>query len=431
MNAVLRMHKTLGIVFIALLVLSAYLTYAVFTKKFASYEEVTLRTSNIGLQLPQRADVKVRGVIVGEVLDFRSTEAGAEVTLGLYPDKADLVDRRVTGSILPKTLFGEKYVSLVPPGGAIEPIRAGAVIEKSQVSVEVERVLSDLYPLLTAVQPDQLNLTLTAVANALEGRGELLGENLETLDSYLKRFNPELPTLVEDLRKTAEVSDVYADVLPEVATILDNTITTTQTLETREQKLNQLFRDVAGLAGSARVFLDDNEDNLVRFAELSTATLRVLSRYSSVFPCLAGGLVNAGKLEAEAFRNYKLHIVLETLPRQPRAYDANDVPVIGENRGPNCLHLPNPPWSQSNPNKRVPNFNDGVNRPTGKGTSRVAPEYAQYAVVDGEGYVGSAAEAELYRSLVAPTYGVNADEVDDLGSLLLGPMARGATVTTR
>ena len=58
--------RLLGVVFLALLVLSVYLTYAVFTKKFSSYEEVSLRTSNIGLQLPLRADVKIRGFIVGE-----------------------------------------------------------------------------------------------------------------------------------------------------------------------------------------------------------------------------------------------------------------------------------------------------------------------------------------------------------------------------
>ena len=36
----------------------------------------------------------------------------------------------------------------------------------------------------------------------------------------------------------------------------------------------------------------------------------------------AGGIVNAGKLQAEAFRGFTLHIVLETLPNQPRGYSA-------------------------------------------------------------------------------------------------------------
>ena len=53
MTFILRQHKALGVVFLALVVLSVYLTYAVFTKKFSDYDEVTLQTSKIGLQLAE------------------------------------------------------------------------------------------------------------------------------------------------------------------------------------------------------------------------------------------------------------------------------------------------------------------------------------------------------------------------------------------
>ncbi|MBS41680.1 MAG: virulence factor Mce [Nocardioides sp.] len=423
--------RVLGTAFLALLVLSVYLTYAVFTKKFTDYEEVTLETSTIGLQLPERGDVKVRGVIIGEVLDFEPVNGGesAEITLGLFPDKLDTMSlpENVTGSIVPKTLFGEKYVSLVLPDQPQGELAAGDVIERTDVSIEVEKVLSDLYPLLTAVRPGDLNMTLNAIATALRGRGDQIGENLETLDSYLKRFNPEVPALIEDLRLTTQVSDLYDDVLPQVADILDNTIVTMQTLESREAKLNALFQDVASFSDTTRTFLADNEDNLVRVGELSRAQLRVLSRYSTEFPCLLAGVVGAGKLQAEAFRNYKLHIVLETLPRQPRRYTPADKPRVGENRGPNCLHLPNPPWSQANPNTRVPNFDDGVDEPTGKGTTRVAPGPA----VSATGEVGGSDDATFYRDLLAPALGVEPEEVGDLGALLVGPMTRGAEVSLR
>ena len=65
-------------------------------------------------------------------------------------------------------------------------------------------MLTDLYPLLRTVQPAELNQTLNALATALEGRGEKIGENLETLDGYLKRLNPQIPALVEDLRLTGD-----------------------------------------------------------------------------------------------------------------------------------------------------------------------------------------------------------------------------------
>jgi phospholipid/cholesterol/gamma-HCH transport system substrate-binding protein len=414
-------HKVLGIVFLCLLLAGVWLTYGIFSKKFVAYDEVTLQTSTLGLQLPERADVKIRGVIVGEVLGFDTDKEGAKVTLGLYPDQVHTIPANVTGSIVPKTLFGEKYVSLeVPQDPSPEHIRAGATISRTQVAIEVEKVLNDLYPLLRAVQPAQINTTLNAIATALEGRGELIGKNLETVDSYLKRLNPQIPAIVEDLRLTAKVSTTYADVLPDIAKILRSTITTATTLEGREEKLNAFFDDLSRFSGDARVFLRDNGDNIIRLGQLGAAQLRVLAKYAPEYPCLTGGIVNAGKLQAQAFRGFTLHIVLETLPNQPRGYNAADVPVLGDKRGPSCLHLPTPPWSQANPLRHQPDFVDGVNTPTGKGTSRVAP-----------GYAGTADESAVLKSLLGPGLGLTADDVPDLGPLLLGPMARGAEVTLR
>jgi phospholipid/cholesterol/gamma-HCH transport system substrate-binding protein len=421
-------HKVLGIVFLCLLLGGIYLTYGVFTKKFVDYDRVKLETSTIGLQLPSRADVKIRGVIVGEVLAFDTTAEGAELTLGIFPSELDTIPANVTGSIVPKTLFGEKYVSLVVPDDpAPGHIETGATIPRTQVSIEVEKVLSDLYPLLRTVQPAEINTTLNAMATALEGRGEQIGKNLETVDSYLKRLNPQIPGFVEDLRLTAKVSDTYAQAMPQIAEILRNTVKTTGTLEDREVKLKALFTDVAAFSDTAKGFLDDNGDNLIRLSKVSAQQLKVFAKYAPEFSCLTSGIVNAGKLQAEAFRGFELHIVLETLPHQPRGYGAQDVPRYGEDRGPNCLHLPTPPWSQSNPVRHQPNFNDGVDEPTGKGTSRVAPSYYRNAT----GLAGSPQESDLLKSLLGPALGLTADQVPDLGVLLLGPMARGAEVSLR
>jgi phospholipid/cholesterol/gamma-HCH transport system substrate-binding protein len=150
-------------------------------------------------------------------------------------------------------------------------------------------------------------------------------------------------------------------------------------------------------------------------------------------------LVTAGEREAEAFRGFTLHIILETLPNQPRPYDAGDVPVFGEDRGPSCINLPSPPGSQQNPVRRQPDFVDGVDRPTGKGTSRAATGYdaapgsatagLDTSIFGIPGYAGTTAESDLLRDLLAPGLGITASEVPDLGLLLIGPMTRGATVS--
>lgn len=416
MNRILAAYKVLGVVFICLLLLGVWLTYAVFTKKFTDYDKVTMTTSNIGLQLPIRADVKVRGVIVGEVLEASAgDEQGAVLTLGIYPDKRGVIPANVTGSIVPKTLFGEKYVSLVvPETGPSGTIQAGAVIDRTEVATELEAVLSDIYPLLRAVRPADLNATLSALAIALEGRGEQLGQNLETVDSYLKRLNPQIPALLEDLRLTAEVSDTYADIIPEVAEILDNTITTTQTLESKEAALTATLRDIRSFSDTARAFLDANGEKLRELGDLSVPTLRAVARYSSTIPCMAAGIVKAQGRLAEAFRGYELHIVLETLQDQPRKYTKDDAPIFADDRGPNCLGLPDIPWNQQNPFPPLPSLNDGIKGNTGKGNLRPAPG------ADAPGYRGTPDDVTALRGALDAEYD---GAGTDLNVLLAGPLA--------
>jgi len=430
MTTTLR-HRALGAVFVTLLLVSVYVVFGLFTKKWSDYDEVTLQTTTIGLNLPERADVKVRGVIVGEVLDARSTGDGAELTLGLYPDQRPIVDNDVTGSIVPKTLFGEKYVSLVDSPGDAPEIQPGDTIHRTAIPTEVEQLLNDIYPLLRTVQPADLNRTLNALATALEGRGEQLGETLETADSYLKKINPQIPLLVQDLRLATTTADAYSEVLPQVSQILQNTIVTTSTLEDNAEALQQMLGDVTAFAGTGEEFLRENGDALIQLQELSRPMVQTLARYAPMYPCLLGGLDNLGERVAEAFRGKVLHVRLETLPRQPRAWGPQDRPVYEEDRGPACGHLPNPSWTQDNPLSVIPDVNDGIETPSRRAApgGATARQGAGTLYNGGLGYAGGAAERDVLNELLAPGLGVKAGEVPDLGQLLVGPMTRGAAVT--
>ena len=136
------------------------------------------------------------------------------------------------------------------------------------------------------------------------------------------------------------------------------------------------FTDVAAFSDTARGFLEVNGDNLIRLGDVSAAQLRVFAKYAPELNCLTRGIVNVGKLQAEAFRNFTLHIVLETLPAQPRGYTAQDQPRVAETADPTACACRTRPWSQANPLRHQPDMNDGVDEPTGKGTSRVGTSYS-------------------------------------------------------
>jgi len=416
--------RFLGVVFVLLLVLGVWFINAIFTQKFVSYDKVKLDTDTIGLQLPSRADVKIRGVIIGQVLDAKAGTDGAVLTLGIDPHKMREIPQNVTASILPKTLFGEKYVELVVPSQAsTKALASGDRITQTQLPIEVEKVLNDIYPLLRAVQPAELNYTLNALAGALEGRGEAIGENIEIFNSYLERLNPQVPALVEDLRLLSKVAGTYADVAPQIAETLRNTVKTGNTLVSRQAKLNAFLKDVTSFSGTAKTFLDNNGANIVRLGQLSQPQLQLLNRYSPEFPCLLRGLVDQAPKLASTFRGFVFHIDVITLPRQPRGYTAKDVPVNGADNGPACLGLPNPKV----PFSGAPNFNDGVTGLQRGDAQRTAPTVD---VASTNAAAGSA-EKSFFGALTGPVLGVPADQVPDLTTLLFGPLVAGTEVSVR
>ena len=162
-----------GVAFVLALALLVGLSVATFQKVFTSVVKVTLMAERIGNQLQSDSDVKIRGLIVGEVRSITSTGKGARIELALQPDQVAGIPVNVSARILPKTLFGERFVDLVIPASpSPKPIAEGDTIgqDHSSVAIELEQVFDNLLPLLRTVKPEKLAATLNALATALDGQ---------------------------------------------------------------------------------------------------------------------------------------------------------------------------------------------------------------------------------------------------------------------
>ncbi|MFF7310847.1 MCE family protein [Streptomyces sp. NPDC008137] len=409
---VLRL-RLYGVVFIAVLALLLSLSVAVYRQAFTPVVRITLEADSLGNQLDPRADVKLRGLLVGEVRGVRADGTKATLDIALKPEHVVHIPSDVHARLLPKTLFGEKYVDLVAPrGSAARPIRAGDVItqDRTRVGIEVQQLMNDLLPLLRTVQPGKLNATLSAFATALDGRGDRIGDNLTRMEAYLRRLNPHLPSLKEDIARFADVAEVYGDAAPDLMEILRNTVTTSRTIVEEEGRLAAALKSTATVAGTAEDFLDANGDRLITLGQVSRPTLELFARYSPQYPCLLAGLVRQEKASEEAFKGGKMHITLEVV-RPQGAYEPGEEPRYGERSGPNCRDLPHPPVPAPGAH-----LNDG---------SREASPSSGGPL----GASATRAEQRAVGSLVAPVLGVPADEVPPVATLLFGPMARGTAVS--
>ncbi len=418
--------RSAGLAFLLVLAALVALSIASYAKVFVPVVKVTLETDRIGNQLQELSDVKVRGVLVGEVREITSDGERATMVLALDPEQARSIPSNVQARLLPKTLFGEKFVSLVIPEEAADGhLRAGDVItqDRSETAIELEEVLDDLLPLLQAVRPQDLALTLNALSNALEGRGDQLGNNVTLVGDYLTEINPKMPTIQSDISALADVVSNYADAAPDLLRLLRTQSVTTATIVEKQDVLSQFLSGTAGFATTANAVLTENEARIIRVGQVSRPTLEVLAKYAPIYPCFAEGLVEWEPRIEDAFRDEQLNITLEIVPQRP-AYQPGEEPQFLDTRGPNCEGLPNPGGSQQNPfpGKQV---NDGSN---GGGDN-----YAFSAVptaFDGPstGLVGSEAEQMLIGSLVGPRMGMEPQDVPDIATLLFGPVARGTEV---
>ncbi|MEV6288294.1 MCE family protein [Kribbella sp. NPDC051770] len=437
-------RRVLGVAFIGVLCFLLWLTYAFYAKVFTDTVEVRLKTSHIGLQLNTHADVKLRGIIVGEVRSVSTDGDEATVNLSLKPDQVEEISSAVSARILPKTLFGEKYVALVPPPGNenARHIRAGDVIarDKTAIGIEIEKVLNDALPLLQAVDPADLNATLNTLATALEGRGTEIAETLTQLDGYLKKLNPSVPKLMEALTKLTQVSQLYGDVTPDLVRALRNLTITGNTVVEKEQQLQKFFTDVQTLSGTANGFLRENEDRVIRLGEVSRPVLDLLERYSPEFPCFLKVMTDTAPILNDTFRDGALHINLELITNQPTPYQPNELPAYKDKRGPTCVgkNYSHPgekpgPYTQQNPAPYITG-EDGVigdhNKlerfPLNLQLNRAAPGFALDT-----GGAGTPAEQKVVNSFAGPAMGVPAGDVPDLTTLMIGPLVRGGQVNLK
>src|SRR3954465_15584678 len=248
-------YRLYGIGLLATAAAIVTLCLLAFEQAFTPFDYVTVHVARAGLQLLPGSDVKTRGVIVGSVDSITSDGNGATLRLRLNPAKARELPTNVTVRMLPKTLFGEKYVDLVLPAQpAPTHLRSGAVIavDQTRTTLEIDQALDDLLPLLRTVPPVQLNHTLTALATALSGRGNELGQTIEQLDGYLHSFNPQLPQLAHDMTALDGVSHTYATAAQPLLRILGNLTVTSNTVISQRQQLSAFLDDVTAAASFGR-----------------------------------------------------------------------------------------------------------------------------------------------------------------------------------
>src|SRR5246127_1788153 len=224
-----------------------FVTTTAFAGTFRSYVPVTLASDRAGLVLETNAKVMLRGVQVGRVSQIGESNDRASLRLEIDPDQIRYIPANVQAQINATTAFGAKFVDLVyPPNPSPGRLAAGAVLHSKNVSTEVNTVFENLVNLLNKIDPAKLNAVLAAVADAVRGQGERIGEATTDLNQVLLAVNPRTETIREDWRAFKRFNDTYSAAAQNILTVLNAGSTTSTTIVNESTALDNLLLNVIG-----------------------------------------------------------------------------------------------------------------------------------------------------------------------------------------
>ncbi len=167
-------HTLLGMVALAIFCGAVLMTWFFLQGGFQGGVPVdaVFSAPGVGQQLPIGGDVKIRGVLVGRIDNVTIQEEKAVIELRLNTDQQ--IPEDSVAEIRSKTVFGQKWVELIPPPGASSGpfLVAGSTIpdDRTVEPLELERALQLGSDLLSTIPLDDLAEVFRTLAEGFSGQ---------------------------------------------------------------------------------------------------------------------------------------------------------------------------------------------------------------------------------------------------------------------
>ncbi|HEX8580938.1 MAG TPA: MlaD family protein [Acidimicrobiales bacterium] len=288
-----KAHRAVGSVAILLLVLSAcVVAVRAAYGEFADTYEVSALFPRAGEAMRPGADVKVRGVNVGEVSGIRLEDRRVRITMEIDDDVRIPTD--VTATVKPKTLFGEKFVDLEFTDGAGGPFLAdGDEIAEAGAATEVEEMVAGLTPLFEGIDETELATLLSELTEAAAGQGDDVARSLDSAAAATDVLADTIDQQLAALDSWAAFQEAIRSIGPDLNAISANSNLSLPEFNAHEADFQRVLTtvkpfadDLADLLATYRPDIDtmlDRGENVVRVLlarerEVSE-TIYGLSRY--------------------------------------------------------------------------------------------------------------------------------------------------------
>jgi phospholipid/cholesterol/gamma-HCH transport system substrate-binding protein len=288
---------------IALVLLFSAITIGV-SSSFGAFDDTYILKGSFdaaGQGLQKSSDVKIRGVNVGKVAKVDLVDGRALVTMDIK--SANRIPESATATVRAKTLFGEKFVDILPgKGEASGPFysKKGELLDRCDKNAqpehsctvggfELEKVLGDAYPLLKQIKPSELFTVVHTLAEAGRDLGPNINRQLVNAKKVLDvnaAHDADTRQFLIDLAKLAQQLGVRADDLVQAADALNVAL---PTINSQADKLNTLLVQTARLSNDVADLLRNNKDFIDKSFGGGQEVLNVLyDHQNDIVPLIVG-----------------------------------------------------------------------------------------------------------------------------------------------
>uniref|UniRef100_UPI0024A9910A MCE family protein n=1 Tax=Nocardia sp. CC201C TaxID=3044575 RepID=UPI0024A9910A len=365
-----RLLLATGVVFLVICVVATQLLLAKSRGDLDRRVTVTALLGSVGDGLPEKSDVKFRGVLVGMVRGVTPARGDSPniVTIDLKPEHARRIPSTVTARIVPSNAFAVSSVQLVDNDGGPSqgddggpshenavgpshenavgrPLTDGATIAEDRTlpTQLFQTTLVKVRELLRAVGRDDSDRSLGLIrtlADATAGKGATLTATVDGLNRVVDEMNrlSTEDTGPSTLRTWERAIATLAETAPDLVDALHSTVAPLRTVAEKQEELAALLLGTGDTLGTVGTAMDNHADQLVNITAQLTPVVGVLADDAGEFPAI---MLRLNSVVDTFFRElwtrtgekltftFKLVVSLTPL----RLYVRADCPVYGELRG--------------------------------------------------------------------------------------------------
>lgn len=311
--------------------------------------EVTAQLPAEAGRVPNNAQVTYHGLPVGKVSSSDGKSIGdqlpgAYLTLQISKTHAAQIPVDAVVRAVPRTLFGDVEIDLRdPPSHTGIGLRDRSELEfdDTEEAVQLYDVYTRAVDVLGALEPEKLQTTMTALAQALDGRGKTLGQTIDDADSAGAQLMPRLEKLAEATPEIAVLARDIDGATPELLETLDNATQTSQLVLDRENSIRNVLGAGLNISRSGSDFLGDNVGNASKVINDSTTITGEVSAVPDSLSTTIRGMNDFADKGKTVFATGLFDITAVPSFQDPMPYDASDCPQVGALRGVSCGNVVN------------------------------------------------------------------------------------------